>query len=453
MKGLFLYLGLIFSVSCSAGEQQQIAIIGAGYVGLVTGVSLAHINHKITIVDIDNKKIETLKKGEIPIYEPNLKELVFHNRDKIIFTTDIAEAISRAPIILIAVGTPTGENGKTDMSAFNAVLESIVQYATEPKIICIKSTVPMGTHKQTVQFFKDKGLPCELVSNPEFLREGTALRDFFEVNPIVLGSYSSEAINSMKKIYSPLLNAKEIVVIETDGPTAEVIKYAWNCFSAVRIAYVNELSHLCNRLDADIFTVVFGMSLSEKLLPTPHLKPGPGIGGSCLPKDIESFLHQSDALHSTFLLLKGVELSNQLHRERILNLIDTLIEENMSGKVITLLGLSYKPNTDDIRKSPAITVIEHCLERGAIVKAYDPQAMENMKELYPSVSYGDSVDEVLAESDLLIVLTDWQEFKELDLAMIRENMRDPRLLDTRNIWSMQQLRQAGFKAINLGRSE
>lgn len=435
-------------------KSKRVMVAGTGYVGLISGGGLAEIGHQVTCVDIDQQKIEKLNQGIIPIYEPGVEEIVKKNLQlgRLVFSGDIPAAIIDAEIIIIAVGTPMADDGKADLRALKAVLSTIGQYLDEYKVICIKSTVPVGTNVYAKQFLQDAvgDVPFDVISNPEFLREGSALADFFTCNPIVVGSDSQRALDIFHELYNPLIQ-QGTPFIQTDFATAELIKYAWNGYSATKISYVNELCHLCNAAGADVDTVVLGMSYGEHLLPIGTVRPGPGIGGSCLPKDTNALVAMADNFGIDFSIVKTVIDSIASQKQKVVKKIYELLENNIEGKTVAVLGLSFKRNTDDIRYSPGIDVLSALLQGGALVKAYDPAAMNNMKNILPDVQYCGSAYEAIADADALVLLTDWDEFKTLDLERVAKLMKNKNIFDGRNMWSPRELKGLGFTFANLGR--
>jgi len=452
MKLKFLALLILFP---SVFAYEKIAIIGTGYVGLIAGAGLAEIGNKIICADIDENKITMLNNGMVPIFEPGLEEILNKNKNNIEFTTDVSYAIRKSDIIFVAVGTPMGDDGCANLTALNSVAKTISQVlksTQDYKIIVIKSTVPTGTNRLVKRKIIEN-IGCEgnfdIVSNPEFLRAGSALRDFFETNPVILGSDSHRALNILEDLYKPLIG-NGIEIIKTNYETSETIKYSWNSFSAIRIAYVNELSRFCNAFGADVFTVVKGMSFSEKLLPSCKIKPGPGIGGSCLPKDTSAFIKIADRIGINLRMVKSFIESNEEHKEYIIEKLYGLLEKNVKGKTVCVLGLSFKANTDDIRKSPAIDIIGKLLDSGTSIKAYDPRAMDNMRKIFPEVQYCDSALEAIEESDAIVILADWNEFKSIDLNKVRLLMRGDVIIDSRNVFNIDDLKSCNFKFLNLG---
>lgn len=433
---------LIFMTSVTlCGD--RVAIMGCGYVGLTLASLLVNNKHKVVCIDIDNDKILGLKKGELSIYEPQLADALFHSRftHNLAFSSDIKQA-SDAEIFYICVATPTDGQGNSDcsflQSAFNDILKNC--RSDIPVIICVKSTVPPGTirklHDSLIQAHKDN---INIIYNPEFMREGTALQDMYTNNPVVLGGESLEAIQKIESLYADLLRPT-IKIIRTNFETAEIIKYAWNSFSALRITFINELALFCKLLDADISTVISGFSLSEDLLPTASIKPGPGYGGSCLPKDVLAFSQIMKKNGFDVSLIHHIEQSNTNIKTKIVNAILSALDQSNPHPIVTLLGLAFKANTNDVRNSPAIDIIEALLERNITVKAYDPQANNTMKNLFPSVEYFLSPYDAMEDADCVVVLTDWEEIKNIDFDRVLSRNKKI-ILDTRNIDSAASLKK------------
>lgn len=461
MKRILFFLLFFVSLPRRANfTPRTIAVIGTGYVGLITGAGLADCGHHVICADIDTEKIAQLGQGIIPIFEPGVQELVTRNigRGSLEFTSDVGSAIEQAEIVIIAVGTPMADDGHADLRALKAVVSTIGEHLNGYKIIVTKSTVPIGTHRLVSSMLEQAKPNAEfsVISNPEFLREGSAIRDFFECNPIVLGGYDESALEVMKNVYQPLLD-QGAQLIMTQPASSETIKYAWNAFSATRIMYVNELAHLCNAVGADVFEVVKGMSMSEDLLPTRVLRPGPGLGGSCLPKDTNALVAMAQQYGVDLSIIKSVIAANECQKNLVVDLLYPFFNGNIAGRTVAILGLSFKANTDDIRYSAAITAIERLQNDNVFIKAYDPQAMANMQKLYPDIMYCDSMDQAVKDADAVLLLTEWGEFKNVDLAHIKELMtkptmyRKPIIIDTRNIWDPHELEALGFNHANLGR--
>ena len=434
---------------------QQISIIGCGYVGLTLSAILSKCGHQIICFDIDHEKVAKLRNKKISIYEPQLEELLFNtSSSKMIFVTkDLCQALD-SDILFVCVPTPSDSAGNCDCSFLNTAFKNIVKQCndTDFKIICIKSTVPPGTIRKLKDFLvKERKNNIHLVYNPEFMREGSAIQDIYERNPIILGGESIEALEIIEDLYSAYIN-KDTQIIKTSFEAAEIIKYAWNSFSAIRITYVNELALLCRYFNADIDAVVKGFSLSERLLPTNVIKPGPGYGGSCLPKDTLSFSKVLENNGFSSSMVHQVIISNINHQKKLVQDIFSLLPKPFENKVVSILGLSFKANTNDIRYSPAITVIKELLENGIKIKAYDPKAIKNMKKLFPSVFFFESPYEAVKNVDCIIVLTEWDEIKNLDLNKVALLCNNKILIDTRNIFNPENLGKFGFTYLNMGGS-
>jgi len=461
-KSILITIFVFFNVSCSGfvdynfvkGKSYNVAVIGTGYVGLIAGSGLAEIGHRVICADIDKDKINILNNGQMPIFEPGLSGVVKKNYDnkRLFFTDDVSSAIRNSDIIIIAVGTPMGKNGKANLFALKSVIRSIGENLNGYKVICTKSTVPVGTNNLVKSLLTEYSGESnfDIVSNPEFLRAGSAVKDFFERNPIVLGSDSEKALEVMKDLYSPLIK-KGLKLITSNLETAETIKYAWNSFSAIRIGYTNELSRFCQTCGADVFKVIQGMSLSEDLLPSKKLRPGPGIGGSCLPKDTSAFVDFAKKLGVDLAIVRASIESNEKQKNFVIKLLYDLLDGSVKGKTIGILGLSFKPNTDDIRMTPAIPLIEQLLNDSAYVKAYDPKAMDNVEALFPEVEYCSSVYDVFKGCNAVVVLTDWSEFKSLDFDRIEEFMAQSIIVDGRNMFDPSTMQKKSFRYTNLGR--
>jgi len=465
-RSLILFLFAIFFQQITHGRQtldfnfpdfspKKVAIIGTGYVGLIMGSGLAKMGHTVICSDIDQRKIDMLKKGQMPIYEPGLVTVTKsgYGAKRLFFTTDVARAVRESDIVMIAVGTPMGDSGEADLKYLKSAIKTVGENLNSYKVVCIKSTVPVGTNKKMKAFLKEcaRTDDFDIASNPEFLRAGNALKDLFEDNPIVVGSDSEKALQIMQELYSPLIKSKNTPFIKTNLESAETIKYAWNTLVAVKVAYVNELSRFCNACGADIFKVVEGIGHEDIVLPFKKVRPGPGFGGSCLPKDTRAFISMAEQCGVDMAMIKGILQSNALQKKEPLKQLYKLLDGCVEGKTIGILGLSFKANTDDIRKSPAIDIIAQLQKDGAIVKAYDPQAMNNMKRLFPEIKYCDSVRDVVKDVDALIVLTEWQEFKGIDLEDVGNCMKNKVIVDGRNIFDPRDLKDSGFEFGNIGR--
>ncbi len=430
----------------------KICVVGTGYVGLVTGTCFADLGNDVTCLDVDNTRIENLKKGQMPIYEPGLEQLVEHNvqAGRLHFSTDYKEALANAAYAFIAVGTPSGNNGEADLQYVKAAAEAIAEIVDWPIVVINKSTVPVGTGDWVADVITSKraGKPLQfsVVSNPEFLREGSAISDFMTPDRVVLGSLDKEAAQKVSALYQPL----RCTVMITDLRTAEMIKYASNAFLATRISFINEIANICEELGADITEVARGMGYDKRIGPS-FLDAGLGWGGSCFPKDVKALEHMAVLHGSQPQLLQAVmEINRNQRRRAVMKLRKAL--GSLQGKTIGVLGISFKPNTDDIRDAPAIEIIHLLQNEGAQVRAYDPQAMDNAAKVLTKVELCDTPYAVAENADALLLATQWNEFTQLDFSRIYKSMRTPVLLDGRNLWNSDALKKMGFKYFGMGRA-
>jgi len=428
----------------------NIAIVGSGYVGLVTGACLAQLGNKVICVDNDAKKIAGIKKGVLPIYEPGLEELIRNNvkRRRLFFTASIKDVVSKSDIIFIAVGTPPLEDGEADLSAVEKVSEEIAMHMKEYLLIVEKSTVPVKTCewvRHTVSSrIKGKGA-FDVASNPEFLREGSAINDFMHPDRIVIGVDSKKAKDLLLKLYQPL-NAPMVV---TDVKSAELIKHASNAFLSTKVSFINAISRICELAGADIEEVARGMGL-DKRIGQAFLDAGIGYGGSCFPKDVDAFVNIADKLGYDFELLKAVRKINRGQLDLFIKKIKDAVW-GFKGKSVCVLGLSFKPNTDDIRNAPSIAIIKELLSEGARIKAYDPQAMDKIKGVLPKVKLCRDAYAACKGCDCLLVITEWDEFKELDLKKVKKLLKRPIIIDGRNIYDPGEMKDKGFVYSSIGR--
>jgi UDPglucose 6-dehydrogenase len=429
----------------------NICVIGTGYVGLVTGTCFADLGNKVVCNDVSAERIEKLKNGVMPIFEPGLEQLVSINyrSGRLSFTTDLAEALKDAEFAFIAVGTPSGVDGEADLQYVRNVAEAIAEHVDHHIIVINKSTVPVGTGDWVADIIRKKrnGKPLdfEVVSNPEFLREGSAINDFMIPDRVVLGSTDREAARKVAGLYQPLRTNIQI----TDLRTAEMIKYASNAFLATRISFINEIANICEEMGADVREVAHGMGL-DKRIGSSFLDAGLGWGGSCFPKDVKALAHMA-VLHGTHpqLLQAVMEINRNQRRKVIVKLRKAL--GSLNDKVIGVLGLSFKPNTDDIRDAPALEVIHLLLNEGASVRAYDPQAMKNVAQEFPGISLCKTPYEAAAGTDALVLATEWNEFKQLDFEVIAGSMRSKIIIDGRNLYDPETMRELGFTYYGVGR--
>ena len=433
---------------------KNITIIGTGYVGLVTGVGLSEFGNKVICADIDHNKIAHLNEGKVPIHEPGLGEIIKKNvsSNRLFFSSDIASSIKSSKVIIIAVGTPQSESGKANLDHVFSVVQTIVDNINDYKIICTKSTVPIGTGKRIINKLKkglEEVLDFNYVSNPEFLREGSAVKDFLWPDRIIIGTKSKKAYKIMCNIYSPLYINKNPIQ-RTTVETSEMIKYASNSFLALKISYINEIANLCELVGADVHDVASAMGKDGRISDK-FLHPGPGFGGSCFPKDLEALLSVSNDNNISMETLKAAILANKKQKEKMGEKLEKLIPNGINGKKIAVLGLSFKANTDDVRESSSIDIINYILNLGGTVNAYDPIANNPMSKIFKAISYYDDVYNAINGADALVIMTEWNEFRALDLIRIKKLMKGNYILDTRNIMNMKELSDLGFIYDNVGR--
>lgn len=433
----------------------DIAVIGTGYVGLVTGAGLADFGNDVICVDVDVKKIEALKNGVIPIYEPGLDTLVSKNvsEDRLRFTTNLPEAIRSARAIFIAVGTPPKADGSADLKYVKEVARSIAKEMNGPKLIITKSTVPIGTGRLIEQIIQEEGTghKASIVSNPEFLREGSAIEDFMKPDRVVIGASDAEAAELMKEIYAPL-HSLEIPFVVTNVESSELIKYAANGFLATKITFINEIATICEKVGANVQDVALGMGLDSRIGPK-FLQAGPGFGGSCFPKDTSAMADISRQHGYEFQIMEAVLRVNDSVKLRMIDKIATALGGDVAGKTIAVLGLAFKPETDDMRDSPTLPIIKGLQERGATVRAYDPQAMENARTMFDGLVYCEDAYQTAEGADALVLATEWNEFRALNFERVRKALRQPVLVDLRNVYDPQRMTAAGFRYHSVGRAE
>ena len=433
---------------------KKITVIGTGYVGLVSGGGISDFGHHVTCVDIVESKIKCLQKGEIPIYEPGLKNLIERNvsAGRLSFTTNVDGAIQDADVIFIAVGTPQGDNGEANISAVETVARSIGKNLNGYKVICTKSTVPIGTGDRVCELIRES-MPengeFDYVSNPEFLRQGSAVKDFLWPDRVVIGASSEKAFEIMRDVYRPLY-VNEKPMLHTNVATAEMIKYAANAFLALKISYINEVANLCEQVGADVHQVAKAMGQDGRISPK-FLHPGPGYGGSCFPKDTQAIAALSKKKGTPMNTIDAAIITNNNQKKRMTEKLLNLVGGDFSNKIIGVLGLAFKPNTDDVRESSSIDMIQAILEGGGMVNAFDPIANESMKLFFPNLNYCDSWETACNNTDAIAIMTEWNEFRGLSLGELKSIMKSPTILDTRNILSMEKLKEHGFKYDNVGR--
>lgn len=451
---LFAVFFLAFELHAAHLPVKKISVIGTGYVGLVLGAVLSEYGHEVICADIDQGKIEALNQIILPIYEPGLREIVEKNflAGNLSFTSDLKKAVQLSDIIFICVGTPADENGKADLRAIESVAKTIGTYLNSYKLICTKSTVPIGTGKKIESIIRQHShQPFDIASNPEFLREGSALYDCYNPDRTIIGVESEEAKQTFLEIYWPLVNAGIPFLFTKTIETAEAIKYASNAFLALKITFINEMSNLCDAIGANVTEVSAGMGLDKRIAPY-FLNPGPGFGGSCFPKDVLALSECAKEHGVSMQLIDATLKANENQKKITCRKLLKLCDNSLESKVIALLGLSFKADTDDIRDSPAIHMIECILKQGGFIKAYDPIARQNMQNRYPNLNYCDSIEAAVANADAVVILTDANEFKSLELESLETLVHQKIILDTRNILNPHLLKTNGWKFSNFGRS-
>ncbi|AAC06391.1 UDP-glucose dehydrogenase family protein [Aquifex aeolicus] len=435
----------------------KLSVIGGGYVGLVTAACFSHLGHEVLVVEKIPEKVELLRRGKSPIYEPGLEELLREgiNEGRLSFTTDIKEGIEFSEVIFICVGTPSNPDGSADLSQVEEVARFTAKYMDSYKLLVNKSTVPVGTQrkvKRTVRLYlKNKELEFDVASNPEFLREGHAVKDFLEPDRIVVGVESERAKEVLLEIYKPITD-KGFPILITNPPTAEIIKYASNTFLATKISFINMISDLCEKVGANVEEVAQGMGY-DKRIGKEFLRAGLGWGGSCLPKDTKAFIRILEELGVDATILKGALGINESRVDRLLQKLKDALWI-LKGKTIAIWGLSFKPNTDDIREAPSLKVVERLLREGAKIRAYDPKATENFKRVFiegEDLRYFDDKYKAVEGAEALLILTEWDEFKRANLERVKRLMELPIIIDGRNIYDPQEVRNLGFEYYSMGR--
>jgi UDPglucose 6-dehydrogenase len=433
----------------------NIAVVGTGYVGLVTGAGLADFGNDVVCVDIDESKIEALEQGRIPIYEPGLDAIVAKNVEegRLRFTTDLPSAIRAARAIFIAVGTPQSADGSADLRYVEEVARAIAAHMDGPKLVVTKSTVPIGTGRRIQQILTEagQGERAHVVSNPEFLREGSAIEDLMRPDRVVIGVYEPEAIELMKEIYAPL-HSLEVPFVVTNVESSELIKYASNAFLATKISFINEVAVLCERLGADVQDVARGMGLDTRINPK-FLQTGPGYGGSCFPKDTSALVDIARRAGYRFKIVESVVEVNDEIKQRMVSKVEKVVGSDMKGATIGILGLAFKPETDDMRESPSIPLIEGLLKLGATIRAFDPEAMENARKMFEGVEFCSDPYQTAEGADCLVIVTEWNEFRALNLGRIRELMRRAAIVDLRNVYDPERVKAEGFEYEAVGRGK
>jgi UDPglucose 6-dehydrogenase len=430
-----------------------ISVMGTGYVGLVTGACFAEFGLHATCMDIDAKRIARLEKGDVPFYEPGITELVMKGlkENRLHFTTDIAKAVEEELVIFIAVGTPTRNDGSADLSYVEEVGRGIARAMTSYKVIVTKSTVPVGTGeklREVIRTHQTKPLRFDIVSNPEFLREGSAIEDFLRPNRVVLGADSAEAVAIMRDLYRPLYLIETPFVV-TDIATSEMIKYASNAFLATKVSFINEMANLCERVNADVQVLAKAMGLDQRI-GSKFLHAGPGFGGSCFPKDVSALIQTGDNVGCNMEIARATSRVNERQRLLMVDKIQNALG-GLKGKTIGLLGLSFKPNTNDLREAPAMTIAERLLAEGCAVQVYDPAAMEEGTKLLRGATPCADAYEAARGADALVLMTEWNLFRNLDLPKIKSSLRHPIFIDLRNVYDPERMAAMGFHYISIGR--
>ena len=436
----------------------NVGVIGTGYVGLVAGACFSESGNDVICADVNQEKIDTLLGGEVPIYEPGLRDLVRHNSeaDRLSFTTDIPLAIRSSEVIFVAVGTPQDRDGSADLRFVLEVAKTIGQNMNGPKIVVNKSTVPVGTARLVAEeISKHTDLDFDVVSNPEFLKEGSAIDDFMKPDRVVIGTSSVEAAEIMRELYAPFVRTGNPVLV-MDVPSAEVTKYAANALLATKVTFMNEVANLCEEVGADVSHVRKGIGSDNRI--GPHfLFPGVGYGGSCFPKDIRALLNTGDDRGVSMEIVKAVDTVNERQKRRLVEKIISHYggSEEVRGKCFALWGLSFKPRTDDMREAPSITIVKELAALGAKVRAYDPEAMEAAKKIFSetgaSLEYAETNYEALEGADALIIVTEWNEFRRPNFTRMAETLKHPLIFDGRNLFEPSTMRRLGFTYYSIGR--
>jgi UDPglucose 6-dehydrogenase len=434
----------------------NICVVGVGYVGLVTGACFAEFGIKVVCVDKDREKIAALKQGTIPIYEPGLSELVAKNlkSGNLLFTEDLRAAVSRALVVFIAVGTPQGQDGSADLQYVREVARAIGETMDGYKVVVTKSTVPVGTGKlirKIIEESQAEPVPFDVASNPEFLREGSAIEDFMRPNRVVVGAASGQAVAILKDLYSPLYLI-ETPFIVTDVETAELIKYASNAFLATKVSFINEMALLCERVGADVHVVARGMGLDQRI-GSKFLHPGPGFGGSCFPKDLKALAHIAREQGLEFRLVEATMAVNERQRRHSYDKVVQALggEGQVRGRTVALLGLTFKPNTDDLREAPPLFLLARLLEAGARVQAFDPAGMPGAKRLHPEAVYCADAYDAARGADVLVIATEWNQFRNLDWDRLLQTMARPVVVDLRNVYEPARMKRLGVTYYGMGR--
>jgi len=431
----------------------KIAMIGTGYVGLVTGTCFAESGNHVTCVDIDEEKVANLRNGVVPIYEPGLSELVKRNSGvRLDFTTDVVSAVKSARLVYLAVGTPQSPNGAADLSALWSVVDSIAPHLPKDAIVVIKSTVPVGTNAATLQRLQElTGRDCDVASNPEFLKEGAAINDFQYPDRVVVGVRRPEVGKVLHELYAPFLRTDK-PFLEMSPESAELTKYVANALLSTKISFINEMANLCERMGGDINQVRRGIGHDSRI-GFAFLFPGVGYGGSCFPKDVRALSSMADKLGLTPRILEAVDRVNSQQKYVLIHKIENHFDEQLRGKRIAVWGLSFKPKTDDIREAPALVLIDRLLEYGANIQVHDPEAMDNVRRLYgDKLQYADQPMDALDNADALAINTEWDEFRNPEFDEMKSRLASPVIFDGRNLYDPAQMKSLGFTYYSIGRT-
>ncbi|RKX88318.1 MAG: UDP-glucose 6-dehydrogenase [Spirochaetes bacterium] len=434
----------------------KIAMIGAGYVGLVTGVCLAEFGHQVICIDKDHDKITKLHQGDIPIYEPGLEAIIKKNVDggRLVFTSQLTDEVKKAKAVFIAVGTPASRRGDgyADLTYIYGAAHELAPYLDGYTVIVDKSTVPVGTARQVARLIREENPDADfdVVSNPEFLREGSAISDFMRPDRVVIGAESERAVEVMNEIYAPLYLIS-IPIVNTTPETAELIKYASNAFLAIKISFINEMASICESAGADVIDLARAVGLDGRI-GSKFLHPGPGYGGSCFPKDTLALMRIAQEFGvASYLVAAAVEI-NAAQKARMVKKIRDALGGNEAGKTIGVLGLTFKPETDDLRDAPALSILPALAEKGAFIQVHDPQGMPEAKMIFPDFICVNSAYDVCDNADVLVLLTEWNQYRALDFKNIKRRMKSPVFVDLRNVYSPQQMRKEGFTYYGVGRN-
>ena len=430
----------------------RIAVVGTGYIGLVTGTCFSESGNDVACIDVDQSKIDKLQQNVLPIYEPGLGELVQRNQraGRLIFTTDLAEGIRDRQIVFIGVGTPQSESGSADLAAVWSVADEIRQRATDSKIVVVKSTVPVGTNAKLAERLNSGRIRHRTASNPEFLKEGCAVEDFMKPDRVVIGAHDSDVIRSLEELHAPFLRSGHPILVMSPE-SAEMTKYAANCMLATKISFINEMANLCERLGADVNEVRRGIGHDNRI-GFQFLHPGVGYGGSCFPKDVCATVALSREVGLPSRIMKAVDEVNKAQKGVLFSKLQSVFDGELTGKTVAVWGLAFKPRTDDVREAPSLTLIGSLLEAGVEVRVFDPEAMENVKPIFGDrITYCDRAYGTTEKADALAVVTEWQEFRNPDFEVLRRLMNRPVIVDGRNLYDPTQMAKLGFIYASIGR--